>query len=204
MTTMDSDQSAESTAVPDDQLDAEHAELAPAVDEAHGDSSRVGRSESSVNAAGEPAYGDDGDVGADFIEEFLDLADLDGDIEIDFRNGRSYITVTAPEGSSLSKVAFPEAVSALQDLARLAIETKTGARSRLVVDVSGSRDARTEELRKLVDHAIEKIEQGASSASLPPMTSYDRKLVHDFVAERGYVSDSLGEGDQRYPVISKG
>lgn len=153
--------------------------------------------------AGDEDSGDDGDIGADYIEAFLDLADLDGDIEIDFRNSRSYITVSAPEESSLSKIAFPDAVSALQDLARLAIEAKTGTYSRLIVDVSGSRDARTEELKRLVDHAIEKIEQGASSAALPPMTSYDRKLVHDFVAERGYQSDSVGEGDQRYPVIGK-
>ena len=91
----------------------------------------------------------------------------------------------------------------LQELTRIAVQTKTGRFSRLILDVGGSRDARAGELAVLVDKAISRIEDGAESASLPPMSSYERKLVHDVVAERGYVSESEGEGRDRHTVITR-
>ena len=97
----------------------------------------------------------------------------------------------------------PETVSALQELTRLAVQTKTGVFSRLILDIGGSRDARRDELAELVSHAIERIEGGAASAALPPMSSYERKLVHDLVAERGFHSESDGEGADRHTVITR-
>jgi spoIIIJ-associated protein len=97
----------------------------------------------------------------------------------------------------------PDTVSALQELTRIAVQTKTGGFSRLILDVGGSRDARAGELAVLVDKAIARIEEGAESASLPAMSSYERKLVHDVVAERGYSSESEGEGRDRHTVITR-
>ncbi len=148
---------------------------------------------------------DEADVAADYIEELLDIADLDGDIDIDDRGNRVVITVTAPEGSAgLRVLSKPDTVSALQELARLAVQAKTGEFSRLILDIGGSRDARAGELARLVDTAVARLEEGASSAALPPMSSYERKLVHDLVAERGYTSESEGEGADRHTVIRRG
>jgi spoIIIJ-associated protein len=36
------------------------------------------------------------------------------------------------------------------------------------------------------------------------MSSYERKLVHDLVSERGFVSNSSGEGKDRHTVITAG
>ena len=96
----------------------------------------------------------------------------------------------------------PDTVNALQELTRLAVQNKTGSFSRLILDIGGSRDARQAELAALVGRAIERIESGAADAALPPMSSYERKLVHDIVSERGYVSESQGEGRDRHTVIS--
>jgi spoIIIJ-associated protein len=146
----------------------------------------------------------EGDIAADYIEELLDIADLDGDIDIDTRGGRAYLSVSAGEGSTnLRVLSKPDTVSALQELTRIAVQTKTGSFSRLILDVGGSRDARAGELAVLVDKAIARIEEGAESASLPAMSSYERKLVHDVVAERGYVSESEGEGRDRHTVITR-
>jgi len=148
---------------------------------------------------------DEADVAADYIEELLDIADLDGDIDIDDRGNRVIISVSAPEGSAgLRVLSKPDTVSALQELTRLAVQARTGEFSRLILDIGGSRDARADELAKLVDVAVGRLEDGASSASLPPMSSYERKLVHDLVAERGYVSESEGEGADRHTVIRRG
>jgi len=157
-------------------------------------------------AGGEPTVDqleEEGDIAADYIEELLDITDLDGDIEIDARDGRAYVSVTSSEDSNLRILSKPDTVNALQELTRLAVQAKTGSFSRLILDVGGSREARAAELTRLVDHAAERIKAGASSASLPPMSSYERKLVHDLVASRGFTSESEGEGRDRHTVITR-
>jgi spoIIIJ-associated protein len=113
------------------------------------------------------------------------------------------VSVDAEDSQDLRLLSDPETVTALQELTRLAVQNKTGAFSRLILDVGGSRDARQAELGRLVDRAIERISAGSASAALPPMSSYERKLVHDIVAERGYTSESEGEGRDRHTVITK-
>lgn len=146
----------------------------------------------------------EGDVAADYIEELLDIADLDGDLDIDARNGRAYVSVTASEQGNVRVLSRPETVSALQELTRLAVQNKTGQFSRLILDVGGSRQTREQELAALVDAAAARLEAGAAAAALPPMSSYERKLVHDLVSERGLVSHSDGEGKDRHTVITAG
>ena len=146
---------------------------------------------------------EEGEIAADYIEELLDITDLDGDIEIDVRGGRAYLSVNSSEQKNLRLLSRPETVNALQELTRIAVQTKTGSFSRLILDLGGSRDARAAELTVLVEKAIERIEAGAESAALPSMSSYERKLVHDIVAERGFFSASSGESRDRHTVISR-
>jgi spoIIIJ-associated protein len=145
---------------------------------------------------------DEADIAADYIEELLDICDLDGDIEIEERGGRVYLSVT-DEGDALRVLSRPDTVSALQELTRIAVQAETGEFSRLILDVGGSRDARATELQRLVDTAVERIEAGSTSAALPPMSSYERKLVHDLVAEKGFRSESEGEGRDRHTVVTR-
>ena len=146
---------------------------------------------------------EEGDIAADYIEELLDICDLDGDIDIDARNGRAYVSVNAGDGANLNLLSKPDTVSALQELTRLAVQTKTGVFSRLILDIGGSRDIRRGELAGLVTRAVERIEAGAAEAALPPMSSYERKLVHDLVSEHGFHSESRGEGADRHTVITR-
>ena len=146
---------------------------------------------------------EEGEIAADYIEELLDITDLDGDIDIDARDGRAYLSVNSSQDSNLRLLSKPETVNALQELTRIAVQARTGVFSRLILDVGGSRKARETELAQLVERATDRIEGGAQSASLPPMSSYERKLVHDLVAARGFVSQSEGEGSDRHTVISR-
>ena len=145
---------------------------------------------------------EEGDIAADYIEELLDIADLDGDIEIDVRSGRAYVAVTSAEGDSIAALSAPETVSALQELTRLAVQNATGNHSGVILDIGGSRDARVRELTVLVEDAIAELEAGSASVRLAPMSSYERKIVHDIVAERGFRSESDGEGRMRRVVIA--
>lgn len=163
----------------------------------------IDASEAETDAPTATQLEEEGDIAADYIEELLDIMDLDGDIEIDARAGRAYLSVTAGEDASLRVLSRPETVNALQELTRIAVQTKTGSFSRLILDIGGSREARVAELGILVGKAVERIEEGAESAALPAMSSYERKLVHDIVAERGFSSESEGEGRDRHTVIRR-
>ncbi len=145
----------------------------------------------------------EGEIAADFIEEFLDLADLDGDLEIEFKQERVYLTVDSEGESNLGKVSDPDTVNAIQEITRLAVQSKTGEMSRLILDIAGSRDAKAKQLKDLVEKTLAKLEETDKDQHLKPMSSYDRKLVHDMVAEAGMVSESEGQGRDRHIVIRK-
>ncbi|GAB3269563.1 Jag family protein [Microbacterium lacusdiani] len=145
----------------------------------------------------------EGDIAADYVEGLLDIADIDGDLTLDVKQGRAYVSVESDD-DSLSVLSHPDTVQALQELTRLAVQAKTGRFSRLILDIGGSRDARRRQLEKLVDAAVARLDEGASQASLPAMSSYERKLVHDIVSERGLTSESYGEGADRHTVIRRG
>ncbi|BDZ45371.1 protein jag [Naasia aerilata] len=150
-----------------------------------------------------PAAEDEGDVAADYIEELLDICDLDGDIDIETSGDRTHLSVTASSDSNLRILANPEAVAALQELTRLAVQVRTGEFSRLILDVGGSRAVRQQQLAQRVDAALAALDKGAAQYDFEPMSSYERKLVHDLAAERGLVSRSEGEGRDRHTVLTR-
>lgn len=162
-------------------------------------------SEDQVNESADSATTDDleaeGDLAADYIEGLLDLADLDGDLDISVASDRAYLSVTGG-GEDLDRLAMPETVQALQELTRISVQNQTGRFSRLILDIGGSRDVRATELRNLVDAAVAQIAAGRIEVELEPMSSYERKLVHDIVAEVGHHSESRGEGRDRRLVVT--
>lgn len=151
---------------------------------------------------------DEGDIAADYLEELLDIADIDGDIDIEVRNGRTYISIVSEDSDAQGLQALVgrdgEVLEALQELARLSVLTSTEHRSRLVLDIDGFRDARNKELREIAEQAVKKVKESGEDAALAPMSAYERKIVHDIVADLGMVSESEGEGSRRHIVVSAG
>lgn len=148
---------------------------------------------------------EEGDVAADYLEELLDIADIDGDIDIEVRNGRTYISiVTEEESAGLESLVGKdgEVLEALQELTRLAVLSATENRSRLVLDINGYRSERAGELQKIAEDAVASVKASGETVALTPMSAYERKIVHDAVAELGLVSESEGEGADRHIVVS--
>ena len=148
---------------------------------------------------------EEGDVAADYLEELLDIADIDGDIDIEVRNGRTYISIVAEEESAgLESLVGPdgEVLEALQELTRLAVLSATENRSRLVLDISGYRHERAGHLQKIAEDAVASVKESGDAVALEPMSAYERKIVHDAVADLGFVSESEGEGAGRHIVVS--
>lgn len=143
---------------------------------------------------------EEGEVAADYLEELLDIFDLDGDINIDVRQGRAYLEITADQESNLRLISEPETVEALQELTRIAVQTKTQSFSRLILDIAGSRQAKVDALTKIVNRIIDKVKDTGAPVAMKPMSSYERKIAHDLIGEAGLISESEGEGKERHIV----
>jgi spoIIIJ-associated protein len=145
----------------------------------------------------------EGEIAADYIEGLLDVADLDGDIDMDVEGERALVSVV---GASLDQLVGPrgEVLEALQELTRLAVHRQTGVRSRLMVDIGGWRVRRRDELAALGRRTAEQVVASGEPVRLDPMTPFERKAVHDAVSEvAGVASESEGEEPQRRIVISR-
>lgn len=142
----------------------------------------------------------EGDIAADFLEELLDIADLDGDLDIDVDGDRAAVEII---GGDLSHLVGRdgEVLDALQELTRLAVYRETGHRSRLMLDVAGHRAARKATLVKIAEEAIAQVQAEHEPLALDPMSPFERKVVHDAVTAAGLVSESEGVEPRRRVVI---
>ena len=142
----------------------------------------------------------EGDVAADYLEELLEIADLDGDLDMDVEGDRATVSVV---GADLPQLIGDkgEVLEALQELTRLAVYRETGERSRLMLDVSSHRAGRKTELEKVAAEAVAKVKESGEPVSLEPMSPFERKVVHDVVAEAGLVSESEGADNRRHVVV---
>lgn len=148
---------------------------------------------------------EEGDIAADYLEELLDIADLDGDIDIDVKEGRPQVSIYCEdEPSNLSRLVGKEGrtLAALQELTRLAVQSSTGQRSWIMLDIDGFRNQRRDALKSMAREYIAKVQETGQSVALKPMNSFERKVIHDQVSKAGLVSESEGEGDRRHVVIS--
>ena len=106
----------------------------------------------------------EGDIAADYLEELLDIADLDGDLDMDVEGDRAAVSIV---GADLKHLVGDrgEVLDALQELTRLAVYRETGERSRLMLDISGFRAEKRAELERLAEATVATGQGGAASRS---------------------------------------
>jgi spoIIIJ-associated protein len=139
------------------------------------------------------------EIAADYLEELLDIADLDGDIDTYIEGDRAHVSIVSE--SHILVGARGEVLDALQELTRLAVMTETGERSRLILDVAGYREERRKELMVLAASAVGEAKESHEPVPLAPMNPFERKVVHDAVAAAGLTSESEGEEPDRHVVV---
>ena len=142
----------------------------------------------------------EGEIGADYIEGLLDIADLDGDIDMDVEGDRAVVSVV---GATLDELVGEdgEVLEALQELTRLAVHRQTGVRARLMLDVGGFRARRRNELADLGRSVAAEVARTGEPKKLAPMSPFERKIIHDAVADAGLRSESEGEEPHRRVVV---
>jgi spoIIIJ-associated protein len=146
------------------------------------------------------ALEEESEIAADYIEGLLDVADYDGDIDMDVEGERAVVSVV---GATLDELVGKrgEVLEALQELTRLAVHRRTGNRSRLMLDIGGFRQRRRAELTELGRKAADEVKESGQPKPLAVMTPFERKVVHDAIAAAGLRSESEGEEPRRYVVV---
>ncbi|MDX6309137.1 MAG: spoIIIJ-associated protein [Nocardioidaceae bacterium] len=142
----------------------------------------------------------EGDIAADYLEELLDIADLDGDLDMDVEADRAAVSIV---GENLQTIIGEngQVLEALQELTRLAIYRETGERSRMMLDIGGYRAGVRKGLVELAQEAVEDVRETGEPVKLSPMTPFERKVVHDAVAAAGFRSESQGVEPTRCVVV---
>jgi spoIIIJ-associated protein len=179
------------------QQDLEVVEVVEVSDEGDGDGDGLDE------AASTPRLSDlelEGDIAADYVEGLLDIADLDGDIDMDVEGDRAVVSVV---GATLDELVGDDGqvLEALQELTRLAVHRQTGVRARLMLDIGGYRARRRAELADYGREVAEEVARSGEPKTLEAMSPFERKIVHDAVAAAGQRSESEGEEPNRRVVI---
>ena len=144
---------------------------------------------------------EEGDIAADYLEELLDITDLDGDIDIDVDGDRASVEIRGADRLAELNRPKGELLDALQELARLAVQTRTGTRSRLMLDIGGFRAEHKGSLEELAATAIAEAKESGTPVPMRPMNPFERKVVHDVAKREGLRSESDGDGKGRHVVI---
>jgi spoIIIJ-associated protein len=199
---VDTDEVATATEPVEDSEDSEDSDDSD--DEADDESDDSGDSEDGDEESDRPSrrarLEQEGEIAADYLEELLEIADLDGDLDMDVEGDRATVSIV---GANLPQLVGDqgEVLEALQELTRLAVYRETGERSRLMLDVSGHRADRRTALEKQAAEIVAQVKESGEQASLEPMSPFERKVVHDVVAAAGLKSESEGAEPRRDVVV---
>ena len=202
---------------PDDEEDADEEQDSEDDDEEDSDEGDEDSTSCARTAAGGAARGKrplsrertqqlerEGEIAADFLERLLDIADMDGDIDVDIDGDRAAVAIVDSEDGRVPRRLVGQdgkVLEALQELARLAVQAETGDRSRLMLDVAGHRAGRRRLVIGEAREAIAEIRAGADRVAMKPMTAFERKVVHDEILAAGLVSESDGSEPGRFVVV---
>ena len=137
----------------------------------------------------------------EFVEGLLDAMDLEAEVNVESEPERALVDVTG-ENLGLLIGRRGQTLDALQELVRAAVQRRLKARVRLLVDVEGYRARRRTSLAEYARAMAQRAQERGTEIELEPMNSYERKIVHDAVAEvDGASSFSEGEEPDRKVIV---
>ncbi|MCC5948609.1 MAG: KH domain-containing protein [Nitriliruptoraceae bacterium] len=178
---------------------AEDAERAPAMsrDASEQDSPQDEASPADVLAE----LDEEADAAADFLEGLLDALDLPGDLRIKVHEDHVELEVVEI-GSGALIGRRGQTLEAIQELVRCSLQRQFQRRARVKVDAEGYRARRLEKLIEKTEEAIDLVLDSGEAERLEPMDVFERKTVHQLVAEvDGVESRSQGREPSRRVVI---
>ena len=95
-----------------------------------------------------------------------------------------------------------QALEAIQQIITLMAFKKFGQWVRILVDIEDYREKRKETLERMAQSAAQKVKLSGQNESFPPMSSFERRIIHLALADHPDVETvSEGEGNQRHIII---
>ena len=145
---------------------------------------------------------DQADAAEDFLNDVLEALDIEGEAVADVDEDGSIFVDISGEDMAVLIGRHGATLDALQALARGAVAHATQSHARLVVDIEGYRDRQIERLERDARAAAKRVAADGIEEELEPMTSFERKMVHDALKDfDGVITESEGEGPDRRIVI---
>jgi spoIIIJ-associated protein len=139
------------------------------------------------------------------LEEVVAGLGLSGSIEV-HRDGEVVTGTVHGHDLGLFIGRHGQTIDAVQHIAfRIALARGAGAEGdvRVVIDAEGYRARRAEALERIADQAAEDARRYARPVALDAMTASERKLLHEYLRERGDVETySEGEEPDRHLVVA--
>lgn len=146
---------------------------------------------------------EEADAGADFIEGLLDALDLPGDLRISIHPDHAEIEIV-DIGSGALIGRRGQTLEAIQELVRCTLQRQFQRRARVKIDAEGYRTRRLEKLMEKAEEAIDAVLETGEPERLEPMDVFERKAVHQLVAEyEDLESHSQGREPARRVVIER-
>lgn len=139
---------------------------------------------------------------ADLLARVAEALDLHAEVGVDVRDGELHATLHGEElGLFIGR--HGQTIDAVQHLAQRAVATLVGEQRRVVVDAEGYRARRQDALEGQAADAAEEAVRTQRPVALDVMTAGERRLVHEYLRERGDV-ETHSEGDEpdRHLVVS--
>ncbi len=143
-----------------------------------------------------------GDAAVAFMGGLVGAFGVDGDVELSIEGTELDVRVQG-DGLGLLVGRGGRTLNAVQDLARVAAQRRLGDHeTRLRIDVARYRERRAEALVRFAADVAAQVRESGSARSLEPMTSADRKVIHDALNdEDGVESRSEGDDPNRRVVV---
>lgn len=143
-----------------------------------------------------------GDAAVSFMNDLVTAFGATGEAELAVDGIELDVQV---RGEDLGLLVGPggRTLNAVQDLVRVAAQRRLGDHeTRLRIDVAGYRERRTIALGKFAADVAAQVRETGEARSLEPMTSADRKVIHDALNEEdGVASSSSGEDPYRRVIV---
>jgi spoIIIJ-associated protein len=140
------------------------------------------------------------------VRDLLELLveELDLDAEVSVRREDDVVTgALIGDDLGLFIGRHGQTIEAVQHLAQRIAFRGQAAEVRVVIDAAGYRDRRASVLRREADEAADKALQGGRPVALDAMIASERRLVHEYLRDRGDVETySEGEEPDRHLVVA--
>jgi spoIIIJ-associated protein len=151
-----------------------------------------------------PELEEQADAIADYVEELLERMGIDAIAEPTTHRGHVYVDIVdGPEDDMALLIGrHGQTLDAIQELARTSVGRRLDDRIRVLVDVGDYRKRAEERLVEQAREIAERVQRTGEEEHLEPMNAYERKLVHDVIAEFDTLeSVSEGADPDRFVVV---